>query len=191
MVYDLQTNATQSFSWHRVKNVTPHSLNQHSFDVYSYIHLDLAQNYNGFFPASEAWEWFKLLAYLLVVEWSYVDYCTGSPQNLRLNRPLLATQLLWLSLQRTALTALLQLQDCRTTSPNSNVKSQNMSKMKSVLPSILGNTQTISQHLHSQSKWLFRCKMNGTFVLDFVFNVRSWISQISRNVSLKVLILNT
>lgn len=51
-----------------LQNVTPHSLNQHSFDVYSYTHLDLAQNYNGFFPASEAWEWFKLVAYLLVVE---------------------------------------------------------------------------------------------------------------------------
>lgn len=82
-------------------------------------------------------------AYPVIVESSYVDNCTGSSENLRQSRPLLATQLLWLSLQRTALTALLQLQDCRTTSPKFKCESLDYVKDE-VCPSQYSGKHTIS-----------------------------------------------
>lgn len=151
------------FSWRTVTDVTPHRQAQPAcFDVSSYTYPPLTNRQHSgpgtelqrFPPSFRSSGMVPACAYPVVVESSYVDYCTGSSQNLRQNKPLLATQLLWLSLQRTALTALLQLQDCRTTSPKFKWKPQNMSKMKSVLPSILGkHTKFLTIHIPTQNDY--------------------------------------
>lgn len=152
VVYDLQTKATQSFSWHRVTECNSSWAGTASTTVmFAVPHTPTKVQHSGhgtqtqrFFPSFRSSGTVQACAYPLAVEQSYVDYCTGSPQNVMLNRPLLATQQLWLSLQRKHSLLCCSSRTAEQHPPNSSVKPQNTSKITTVLPSILGNTQTIS-----------------------------------------------